>query len=150
MGEHSVLYRCDGTGEGLFKFVANRGIRGQGQLFIAHWEPGGRVAAATEGRGIWVAVPKSALDDPARKLRELFGPEEYDRHFATELPSGIEVADDGCVWISVAGALRCLRERGTDPEALAFSWRDYAPRSSSRSASARSRKRSTEASLISS
>ena len=79
-------------------------------------------------------VPKAALDDTATKLREHFG-DEYDEHFATNRPEDLEVAADGSVYIALTnnstvndshGSVRRLRERGNDPEALAFSWRDYA------------------------
>ena len=162
-GKRFVLYLGDDkAGEGVYKFVSHRAFSGRerpagsrtleaGQLFIAHWEPG---RSAAEGRGIWVSVPRSALEDTTTKLRELFGAEEYDRHFATGRLTDIEVAGDGSVHISLEcdghDSVRCLRERGGDPGALAFSWRDYAARSSSRSASARSLNSVTDASLMSS
>ncbi len=169
-GRRFVLYMGDDeAGDGVCKFVSHRVFGGRerpsdhktleaGQLFIAHWEPEARGtfagAGAPEGRGIWVSVPRSALEHTATELRELFGAEEYDRHFATDRLKDINVAGDGCVYISFTrdghDSVRCLRERGDDPGALAFSWRDYAARSSSRSASARSLNSVTDASLMSS
>ncbi|HEU0024935.1 MAG TPA: alkaline phosphatase PhoX [Thermoleophilaceae bacterium] len=156
-GSRFVLYMGDDkAGEGVYKFVSdrrfharkgssNRRILESGQLYIARWEPEGRrrfAAAgdtdpltATEGRGIWVPVHRDQLDDTATKLREAFGEDIYDEHFATNRPEDVEVAADGSVYIALTnntgvndshGSVRRLRERGNDPEALAFSWRDYA------------------------
>lgn len=100
-GKRFVLYLGDDKAdEGVYKFVSHRAFSGRerpagsrtleaGQLFIAHWEPG---RSAAEGRGIWVSVPRSALEDTTTKLRELFGAEEYDRHFATGRLADIELA----------------------------------------------------------
>jgi secreted PhoX family phosphatase len=109
------------------------------------WEPEGRrrfAAAgdttpltATEGTGRWVEVPEDALDDTATKLREDYGDDEYDQHFATNRPEDVEVAEDGSVFIALTnnstvfdshGSVRRLRERRNDPEASEFRWRDYA------------------------
>ena len=155
-GKRFVLYMGDDkANEGVYKFVSDRRLRKRdrdgnrrilesGTLYVARWEPEGRrrfttagdtqPISATEGRGIWVPVPKAALDDTATKLREHFG-DEYDEHFATNRPEDLEVAADGSVYIALTnnstvndshGSVRRLRERGNDPEALAFSWRDYA------------------------
>ena len=154
-GKRFVLYMGDDkANEGVYKFVSDRRLRKRdregngrilesGTLYIARWEPEGRrrfaaagdtdPVSAAEGRGIWVPVPKAALDDTAEKLREQFG-DEYDEHFATNRPEDLEVAADGSVYIALTnnstvndshGSVRRLRERGNDPEALAFSWRDY-------------------------
>jgi secreted PhoX family phosphatase len=82
-----------------------------------------------------VPVHRDQLDDTATRLREAFGDEVYDAHFATNRPEDVEVAADGSVYIALTnntavndshGSVRRLRERGNDPEALAFTWRDYA------------------------
>ena len=146
----------DKTNEGVYKFVSNRRFRPRqwannrklleaGQLYIARWEPEGRrrfkragdtdPITPTEGTGSWVPVPEDALEDTAGKLRELIGDDEFDLHFATNRPEDLEVAEDGSVFIALTnndtvkdshGSVRRLRERGNDPEALAFRWRDYA------------------------
>ena len=146
----------DKANEGVYKFVSDRGFRRRdqsgnsqilesGQLYIARWEPDGRrrFAAAgetepigpTEGEGRWVPVPEELLDDTAARLREAFGESEYDAHYATNRPEDLEVAKDGSVFIALTnnstvndsyGSVRRLREKGNDPEALEFSWRDYA------------------------
>ncbi|MBN1528086.1 MAG: DUF839 domain-containing protein [Thermoleophilaceae bacterium] len=156
-GKRFVLYMGDDkANECVYKFVSdrrfrrrdpegNRRILESGRLYVARWEPEGRrrfaaagdtdPVTATEGRGIWVPVPVAALADTAAKLREQFGDDEYDTHFATNRPEDLEVAEDGSVFIALTnnstvndshGSVRRLRERGNDPEALAFSWRDYA------------------------
>ena len=125
----------------------NRRILEEGQLYIARWEPDGRrrfakagdtdPISATEGTGTWVPVPVDALDDTATKLRAAFGEAEFDAHFATNRPEDLEVASDGSVYIALTnnttegvfdshGSVRRLREKGNDPEALKFRWRDYA------------------------
>ena len=132
----SVTYTCDGA---LYKRMA-------GQLYAACWEPNG---GAGEGRGIWVWVPKDSSEDTAAWLREHFGDDEYERHFDAGGPDDVSVDAGGTVWISLEDdSVRELRERADDPTALAFSWTDYP--SSARSSAARSRKRSTFASLMSS
>ena len=158
-GHKFVLYMGDDkNNEGVYKFVSgrqfepgrhshNRKILEAGQLYIARWEPEGRRRFAkagdtdpispTEGKGTWVPVPKEALDDTATKLRAKFGTEEYDKHFATNRPEDLEVAEDGTVYIALTnnstvldshGSVRRLREKAGDPEALEFTWRDYAGR----------------------
>ncbi|MGH8940979.1 MAG: PhoX family protein, partial [Actinomycetes bacterium] len=123
----------------------NRRILEEGQLYIARWEPEGRrrfaVAGstdpitATEGTGTWEPVPEDMLDDTATKLRAAIGTGEYDTHYATNRPEDLEVAEDGSVFIALTnnstvndshGSVRRLQERGNDPEALEFRWRDYA------------------------
>jgi uncharacterized protein len=146
----------DKANEGVYKFVSdrsfhprrhssNRRILESGTLYVARWEPEGRrrfddvndpdPVTATEGTGTWEEVPVSALDDTATKLRALFGTAEYETHFATNRPEDVEVAEDGSVYIALTnnstvrdshGSVRKLREKGNDPEALEFSWRDYA------------------------
>ena len=148
----------DKANEGLYKFVSarkfkprqgsnNRRILEEGQLYIARWEPEGRrkfatkgdtdPINATEGTGRWIPVPEDALEDTAVKLREAFGEEEFDAHFATNRPEDVEVHEDGSVYIALTnnstagvldshGSVRRLREKGNDPEALEFRWRDYA------------------------
>jgi secreted PhoX family phosphatase len=146
----------DKANEGVYKFVSDRSFRSRGQsdnrailesgqLYIARWEPEGRrrFAAAgdtiplnpTEGTGTWELVPESALDDTATKLRAAIGTAEYDLHYATNRPEDVEVAEDGSVFIALTnnssvndshGSVRRLRERGNDPEAVEFVWRDYA------------------------
>lgn len=146
----------DKANEGVYKFVSersfrprggsdNRAILESGQLYIARWEPEGRrrfaVAGSTtpltptEGTGTWEQVPEAALDDTATRLRADLGAAEYDLHFATNRPEDVEVAEDGTVFIALTnnssvndshGSVRRLRERGNDPEALEFDWRDYA------------------------
>jgi secreted PhoX family phosphatase len=146
----------DKNNEGVYKFVSDRSLRSSrhgsdnrriledGTLYIARWEPEGRrrfaVAGstdpitATEGTGEWVEVRDSELDDTATKLRARFA-DEYDTHFATNRPEDVEVAEDGSVFIALTnnssvndshGAVRRLRENGNDPEALRFTWREYA------------------------
>jgi uncharacterized protein len=146
----------DKNNEGVYKFVSDRSLRSsrhrsdnrrileEGTLYIARWEPEGRrrfaVAGstdpitATEGTGEWVEVRDSELDDTATKLRARFA-DEYDTHFATNRPEDVEVAEDGSVFIALTnnssvndshGAVRRLRENGNDPEALRFTWREYA------------------------
>jgi uncharacterized protein len=126
---------------------SNRKILEEGQLYIARWEPEGRrrfakagdtdPVNATEGTGTWEPVPLEALDDTATKLRAAFGTAEYDAHFATNRPEDVEVHEDGSVFVSLTnnttdgifdshGSVRRLREKGNDPEALEFRWRDYA------------------------
>jgi uncharacterized protein len=82
-----------------------------------------------------VPVPEEALDDTATKLRAAIGTAEYDLHYATNRPEDVEVAEDGSVFIALTnnssvndshGSVRRLRERGNDPEASEFVWRDYA------------------------
>jgi secreted PhoX family phosphatase len=127
----------------------NRQILESGTLYIARWEPEGRrrfntsgdttPITATDGTGAWVKVREEELDDTATKLRARFarevGPTEYDTHYATNRPEDVEVAEDGSVFIALTnnsnvrdahGAVRRLREKGNDPEALEFTWRDYA------------------------
>jgi secreted PhoX family phosphatase len=156
-GSRFVLYMGDDrNNEGIYKFVSDRRFRPgrgsdnrmlleSGQLYIARWEPEGRRRFAapgdttpitpTEGTGTWEPVPEEALDDTATKLREMFGEDEYDLHYATNRPEDLEVAEDGSVFIALTnntsvndshGAVRRLRERRNDPEALEFRWRDYA------------------------
>jgi secreted PhoX family phosphatase len=146
----------DKANEAVYKFVSdrsfrpraqsdNRAILESGQLYIARWEPGGRrtfaaagqttPTSATEGTGTWEPVPVEMLDDTATKLRADLGDAEYDQHFATNRPEDVEVAEDGSVFIALTnnssvndshGSVRRLRERGNDPEASEFVWRDYA------------------------
>jgi uncharacterized protein len=146
----------DKANEGVYKFVSdlsfrprgqsdNRAILESGQLYIARWEPGGRrtfdapgqttPTSATEGTGTWEPVPVETLDDTATKLRAALGTAEYDQHYATNRPEDVEVAEDGSVFIALTnnssvndshGSVRRLRERGNDPEAVEFVWRDYA------------------------
>jgi uncharacterized protein len=155
-GKKFVLYMGDDkANEGVYKFVSdlsfrprgqsdNRAILESGQLYIARWEPEGRrrfevggttPITRTEGTGTWVPVPEEALDDTATKLRAAIGTAEYDLHFATNRPEDVEVAEDGSVFIALTnnssvndphGSVRRLRERGDDPEAVEFVWRDYA------------------------
>jgi secreted PhoX family phosphatase len=154
-GKRFVLYMGDDkANEGVYKFVSdhrlrssrhrgdNRRILEEGQLYIARWEPegrrrfmGGRLVTATEGTGRWEPVPVAMLDDTATKLRAAIGAAEYDEHYATNRPEDVEVAEDGSVFVALTnnssvgdshGAVRSLRERGNDPEALEFAWRDYA------------------------
>ena len=146
----------DKANEGVYKFVSDRRLRRRdtannraileaGQLYIARWEPEGRrrftaagsttPVTATEGTGTWVPVPDAMLDDTATKLRAHFTNAVFDMHFATNRPEDLEVAEDGSVFIALTnnssvldshGSVRRLREKGNDPEALEFSWRDYA------------------------
>jgi uncharacterized protein len=156
-GKRFVLYMGDDkSNEGVYKFVSarsfkprhwasNRKILEEGQLYIARWEPEGRrrfaakgdtdPISATEGTGTWEPVPVEALEDTATKLREAYGDDEFDAHFATNRPEDVEVADDGTVFVALTnnssvndshGSVRRLREKGNDPEALEFRWRDYA------------------------
>jgi uncharacterized protein len=153
-GKKFVLYMGDDkANEGVYKFVSDRSLRSsrhrsdnrrileEGTLYIARWEPEGRrrfengqLVTDTEGTGTWVPVLESELDDTATKLRARFGA-AYDTHFATNRPEDVEVAEDGSVFIALTnnstvgdshGAVRRLRERNNDPEALEFTWRDYA------------------------
>ena len=127
--------------------AGNRKILESGRLYIARWEPEGRrrfatagdtnPISATQGTGSWVEVLDSELDDTATKLRARLGATEYDAHFATNRPEDLEVAEDGSVYIALTnntttgvndshGAVRRLRETGNDPDALEFTWLDYA------------------------
>ncbi len=146
----------DKANEGVYKFVSDRSFRSsrhrgdnrrileEGTLYIARWMPQGRrtfampgdtnPTSATEGSGTWVEVRRDELDDTATKLRARFGA-EFDQHFATNRPEDLEVAEDGSVFIALTnnssvndshGSVRRLREQGNDPEARAFTWRDYA------------------------
>ena len=155
-GSKFVLYMGDDkANEGVYKFVSkrrfrprqwsnNRRILEEGTLYIARWEPEGRrrfaaagdtdPISATEGTGRWVEVPRSALEDTATRLRAIYG-DEFNAHFATNRPEDLEVATDGSVYIALTnnstvfdshGSVRRLRERGNDPEAKQFRWRDYA------------------------
>jgi uncharacterized protein len=153
-GRNFVLYMGDDkANEGVYKFVSNRSLRSsrhrgdnrrileEGTLYIARWEPegrrrfvAGRLVTDTEGTGTWVPVLESELDDTATKLRARFGA-QFDQHFATNRPEDVEVAEDGSVFIALTnnssvgdshGSVRRLRERNNDPEALEFTWRDYA------------------------
>jgi uncharacterized protein len=158
-GKQFVLYMGDDkANEGVYKFISsrkfkprqasnNRRILEEGQLYIARWEPEGRrrfatagdtdPITATEGTGRWIPVPTEALEDTAVKLREAFGEDDFDAHFATNRPEDVEVHEDGTVFIALTnnttagvldshGSVRRLREKGNDPEALEFRWRDYA------------------------
>jgi secreted PhoX family phosphatase len=146
----------DKTNEGVYKFVSDRSFKPRqgsdnrkllesGQLYIARWEPEGRrrfetagdttPLTPTEGTGTWEPVREEELDDTATKLRARIGASEYDEHYATNRPEDLEVAEDGSVFIALTnnstvrdshGSVRRLRERGNDPEALEFRWRDYA------------------------
>lgn len=146
----------DKANEGVYKFVSDRSFRKRdvannrrileaGRLYIARWTPEGRrrfasagsttPVTATEGTGTWVPVLDSELDDTATKLRARFGQPEYDTHFATNRPEDVEVADNGHVFVALTnnssvndshGCVRRVIEKGNDPEALEFSWRDYA------------------------
>ncbi len=91
--------------------------------------------SATEGSGRWEKVPEEALDDTATKLRAAIGATEYDAHYATNRPEDVEVGPNGTVFIALTnnssvndshGSVRRLREKGNDPEAMEFRWRDYA------------------------
>ena len=155
-GSRFVLYMGDDkNNEGVYKFVSDRRLRRghhaenrrileDGQLYIARWEPEGRrrfetagdtdPISATEGTGRWIPVADDELDDTSTKLRARLGA-EFDAHFATNRPEDLEVAGDGSVFIALTnnttvldshGSVRRVRERGNDPEALEFRWRDYA------------------------
>jgi uncharacterized protein len=154
-GKKFVLYMGDDkANEGVYKFVSDRSLRSsrhrgdnrrileEGQLYIARWEPEGRrrfvsgqLVTDTEGTGTWEPVPVAMLDDTATKLRAAIGNAEYDEHYATNRPEDVEVAEDGSVFIALTnnssvgdshGSVRRVKERGNDPEALEFVWRDYA------------------------
>jgi uncharacterized protein len=146
----------DKNNEGVYKFLSDRSLHPRhwsnnrkllesGQLYIARWEPEGRrrfetagdtdPITPTEGTGTWEPVPEEALDDTATKLRAAIGTAEYDLHYATNRPEDLEVGPDGSVFIALTnnttvndshGAVRRLREKGNDPEAVEFRWRDYA------------------------
>ena len=146
----------DKANEGVYKFVSDRRSRkrdrheqpqdpGGGHALHRALGAGGQAALHHRRRHRAAHAPpraaasgcrcrESELDDTATKLREPFGA-EYDAHFATNRPEDLEVAADGSVYIALTNnshrqrlaRLRPqARERGNDPEALAFSWRDYA------------------------
>jgi uncharacterized protein len=150
-----VIYMGDDkTNEGVYKFVSareynphrrssNLKILEEGTLYIARWEPEGRrrfakagdtePITATSGTGTWVEVLDSELDDTATKLRVRLA--DYDTHFAANRPEDLEVDEDGTVYIAFTnnstvndshGAVRKLVEDGSDPEAMSFTWVDYA------------------------
>jgi hypothetical protein len=128
----SAIYTCDGV---VSKRIGN-------QLYVACWEPDARAGA---GRGIWVWIPKQCPEDTAEWLRERFGDDEYERHFDAGGPESVHVDSDGIVRIYLEDdSVRELRERAGEASALAFTW------SYESSSPARSRKRSTLASLMSS
>jgi secreted PhoX family phosphatase len=155
-GKKFVLYMGDDkNNEGVYKFVSERSLRSsrrrgdnrrileEGTLYIARWDPEGRrrfdtagaLLTATEGTGIWEPVPVEMLDNTADKLRAAIGTDKYNEHYATNRPEDVEVAEDGSVFIALTnnssvndshGAVRRLRENDNDPEALGFTWREYA------------------------
>jgi uncharacterized protein len=124
----------------------NLKILESGTLYVARWEPEGRrrfttsgdtvPITATSGTGTWVEVRDDELVDTATLLRARIGTTEYDTHFATNRPEDLEVdPDTGHVYISftnnsavrdVHGAVRRLVEHRNDPEALSFTWDDFA------------------------
>jgi secreted PhoX family phosphatase len=146
----------DKNNEGVYKFVSDRSfhwhdrhnnleILESGTLYIAKWSPEGRrrfanpdgtgLLTAESGTGEWVEVLESELIDTATLLRARFG-DEYDTHFATNRPEDLEVdPKTGDVYIAltnnstvndVHGSVRRLQEDGNDPEAMTFTWEDYA------------------------
>jgi secreted PhoX family phosphatase len=124
----------------------NLKILESGSLYIAKFFPEGRRRFAnTDGTGLltqpfgtgeWVEVLESELIDTATHLRARFGTDEYNTHFATNRPEDLEVDQNtGDVYIAltnnsnvndVHGSVRRLQEEGNDPEAMTFTWEDYA------------------------
>jgi uncharacterized protein len=155
-GSRFVIYMGDDkTNEGVYKFVSDRayrprdrannlGILESGTLYIAKWSPEGRrrfanadgtgLLTAESGTGEWVEVLESELIDTATKLRARFS--DFDQHYATNRPEDLEVDHTtGDVYIAltnnstvrdVHGSVSRLQEDGNDPEAVTFSWQDYA------------------------
>jgi secreted PhoX family phosphatase len=146
----------DRANDGVYKFVSDRSfhprdrsnnlkILESGTLYIAKWLPEGRrrfanqdgtgLLTAESGSGEWVEVLESELIDTANLLEERFGA-DYNTHFATNRPEDVEVdPKTGDVYIAltnnstvndVHGSVRRLREDGNDPEAMTFTWLDYA------------------------
>jgi secreted PhoX family phosphatase len=124
----------------------NLKILESGTLYIAKWSPEGRrrfatsgdtvPLTATSGTGEWVEVLESELVDTATLLRARFGNAEYDLHYATNRPEDVEVEPDtGHVFVAftnnssvrdVHGAVRRIIEDGNDPEAMTFTWEEFA------------------------
>lgn len=60
---------------------------------------------------------------------------EWDTHFATNRPEDVEVATDGTIFVALTnnstvgdtqGSVRRMNEAGNDPEALTFTWDEFA------------------------
>jgi uncharacterized protein len=146
----------DRANDGVYKFVSDRSyhprdrhnnlkILESGTLYIAKWLPEGRrrfanpdgtgLLTAESGTGEWVEVLESELIDAANLLEQRFGA-DYNTHFAMNRPEDVEVdPKTGDVYIAltnnssvndVHGSVRRLQEDGNDPEAMTFTWEDYA------------------------
>jgi uncharacterized protein len=155
-GKKFVVYMGDDkANEGVYKFVSDRSyikhdrasnlkILEAGTLYIAKWTPEGRrrfaspsgtgLLTAESGTGEWVEVLDSELIDTATKLRARFP--DFNTRYATNRPEDLEVdPKTGDVYIAltnnssvndVHGSVRRLQEAGNDPEAMSFTWEDYA------------------------
>ena len=161
-GKPFVIYMSDaGANDCVYKFVSDReykpGDRAHnlqiltaGKLYVARWHPEGRrrfttsgdtePTTAESGTGQWVQIPAAGLSD----TRNYLEPSEANRsststdyglHYATNQPGGVEVGEDGEIYIAFTnnpsvndahGAVRKLIEEEADPAALAFVWTDYA------------------------
>jgi uncharacterized protein len=117
-----------------------------GTLYIARFAPEGRRRFAnTDGTGLltqpfgtgeWVEVLESELIDTSTLVKARVGTAAWDTHFATNRPEDVEVdPKTGDVYVAltnnssvrdVHGSIRRLQEDGNDPEALTFTWEDYA------------------------
>ena len=146
----------DRANDGVYKFVSDRSyhprdrannlkILESGTLYIAKWfpegrrrfsDPGGSVLLTQPfGTGEWIEVLESELIDTANLLEARFG-DDYNAHFAMNRPEDLEVdPKTGDVYIAltnnssvndVHGSVRRLQEDGNDPEAMTFTWEDYA------------------------
>ena len=151
-----VIYMGDDkANEGVYKFVSDRSYHSRdrrnnlkilesGTLYIARFSPEGRRRFANAdgtglltqpfGTGEWVEVLESELIDSATHLRARFA--DFDTHFATNRPEDLEVdPKTGDVYVAltnnssvrdVHGSVRRIQEDGNDPEAMTFTWEDYA------------------------
>ena len=121
-------------------------INGAGRRRFA--QPDGvNLVSPTSGRGAWVEVDDADLVDTRARLRARYGVDAYVDRFATNRPEDVEVDEDGRIYVALTnnqggsdsssrgsraaandphGSVRRLREQGDDPEAVAFTWEEFA------------------------